>query len=299
MTETVNPPCLTPLGDYAFLAVEGERATQFLQGQLTCDLRQSGAGHVIPGAWCTVKGRVACSFLLWQPEPSRVLLRLRADLVDSTTALLLKYGVFSRIVVGDPGLACIGLLAAPDGTGLPGLGPCGERHSLRAIDDALLLHREPALGLFELWVPRASSRRWTERLATGFATCDATAWRLALIRAGEAEVQAATAGLFLPQMLDYEARGAVSFRKGCYTGQEIVARTHYKGGVKRHLRHLAGEGSAPPPGSEIRAGERALGTVVESAPVVGARFEVLAVLGDEIAADAGLDCAGTKLGLPA
>lgn len=289
----------TPLEEYGFLAVIGDRAVQFLQGQLTCDLREAAVGRAIPGAWCTPKGRVDCSFLLWQPEPSRVLLRLRTDLLESTTGLLRKYGVFSRVVADDPGLACIGLLTPRDCANLAGLGPCAERHTLSAVDDALLLHREPASGLHELWVPQTSLPAWIDRLAAASTRCDADAWRLALIRAGEAEVQAATAGLFLPQMLDYEARGAVSFRKGCYTGQEIVARTHYKGGVKRHLRHLRGEGAAPAPGAEIRSGERAIGTVVESARTADRHFELLAVLGDEITPGLEMDCAGAKLGLPA
>ncbi len=289
----------TPLDAYGFLAVNGERAVQFLQGQLTCDLREASTGRVIPGAWCSPKGRVDCSFLLWQSGPSRVVLRLRADLLETATGLLRKYGVFSRVVIDDPGLACIGLLAPPDCTVLPGLGPCGERNALTGVDDSLLLHREPAAGLYELWLPRESLSARIDQLATCYARCASEAWRLALIRTGEAEVQAATAGLFLPQMLDYDARGAVSFRKGCYTGQEIVARTHYKGGVKRHLRHLRGEGAVPAPGTEIRSGERAIGTVVESVETANRHFELLAVLADEIAPGLHMECSGATLGLPA
>lgn len=299
MNEPAERPCLTPLEDYALLAVEGERATQFLQGQLTCDLREAGADRVIPGAWCTPKGRIACSFLLWQPSPTRVLLRLRADLVAATDALLRKYGVFSRVTVSDPGRVCIGLLATPGCPELPILGAPGERHSLRGLEGAQLLCRLPEAGLHELWVSRESAPGWIERLGAGFTRCSPAAWQLALIRAAEAEVQAATAELFLPQMLDYDTRGAVSFRKGCYTGQEIVARTHYKGGVKRHLRHLLGEGPMPPAGSDIRAGERTLGSLVACAPTGEGRFEALAVLSDEIDAAVALHAEGAKLGLPA
>ncbi|GIX30482.1 MAG: hypothetical protein KatS3mg124_0954 [Porticoccaceae bacterium] len=88
---------------------------------------------------------------------------------------------------------------------------------------------------------------------------------------------AATSGLFVPQMLNYQATGAVSFRKGCYTGQEVVARLQYRGKPKRWLHHLRLPGSAPPPpGAELTSPEGEAATVV-AAVADGDRLELLAV----------------------
>ena len=126
-------------------------------------------------------------------------------------------------------------------------------------------------------------------------------WRLALVRAGIAEIRSATCELFLPQMLGYDSDGRVSFRKGCYTGQEIVARTHYKGGVKRHLHRLEGRSEPPVPGTALEFRGQSAGTVVESAVSGEGTCEVLAVLADDLAADAAgtpFVAAGTEFHLP-
>ena len=123
-----------------------------------------------------------------------------------------------------------------------------------------------------------------EKLASQLPVGAVNDWRLALVRTGAAEIQHATVDQFLPQMLGYDTSGAVSFRKGCYTGQEIIARTHYKGSVKRRLQRLGGAGAAcPPVGSALlhRDGGRAVGSVVESAMDGESRFELLAVLTEE------------------
>lgn len=293
--ETRNPmnPGFTPLAEYAFLAVDGAKAAEFLQGQLTCDLRQAGSGHVLRGAWCSPKGRVLCSLLVWQPEPARVLLRLREDLADDTAAQLQRYGQFSRVRIARAPLGCIGLAGAvPDAPAEGSVQPEG---------DGFVVARDAAGERQELWVPLESVDGWVARLWGPRERITPGSWTLARLRAGDAEVQAATRELFLPQMLGYDANGTVSFRKGCYTGQEVVARAHYRGGVKRHLAHLRGEGPPPAPGSELLAGERKAGTVVESAPCDGG-FELLAVLTDEVI-DAGAQglctAAGEPLGLPA
>ena len=85
------------LDDYAFLQVEGAKALPFLQGQLTCNVQDATPAGVLPGAYCTPKGRVIASFLLWARSPDSVLLRLRADIADDTATVLGKYAALSRV----------------------------------------------------------------------------------------------------------------------------------------------------------------------------------------------------------
>ena len=112
------------------------------------------------------------------------------------------------------------------------------------------------------------------------------------LRTGSAEVVAETTDMFIPQMLNLDALGYISFKKGCYTGQEIVARAHYRGAVKRRMHHLQLSTTAlPTPGDAIQDSEgKAIGNIASAARVDDETIEVLAVLGDKYA-----DCSEVKI----
>ncbi len=278
------PPCFMTLDAFGFLELEGARSVEFLQGQLTCDLRQASGTHAIAGAWCTPKGRVICSLVAWPRRTDSVLLRLQADLLHSTAEQLARYAALSRVHITPAAVSCIGLLGTINAhlqhLGLTGPLAAGDAQS---IEGGALLRRDAAGERHELWVEQEAMAEWLGRLRAILPEGNANDWRLALVRAEDAEVEAATRQLFLPQMLGYDRDERVSFRKGCYTGQEIVARTHYKGGVKRHLHRLIGIGDPPPPGSALEHAGQSAGTVVGSACSGEGRCEVLAVLSDEFA----------------
>ena len=276
------------LPEYGFAAIEGANACQFLQGQLSCNVPEAAADRVLPGAYCTIKGRVISSFLVWRPAPERIILRMRADILDSTIAVLGKYGVFSRVKIAHarPALCCIGLLGSNLQAALApwfAAWPAAAR-AVTVHDDMYLVRRDEQGEALELWVEAEHLEEVIGALAQRLSIAGSGDWHLALVRSGAAEICELTRDQFLPQMLGYEHSGALNFRKGCYTGQEIVARTHYKGTLKRHLQRFEYHADeAPLPGEELRevSSERLAGTIVEVAPSAAGSWELLAVVADD------------------
>jgi folate-binding protein YgfZ len=276
---------LVPLPDYRLLALAGPDGAGFLQGQLTCDVNAVTETLSSPAAHCTPKGRMLTSFQLARRGAALFWLRLRADLADGTARQLGKYLVFSKaklrpldeqLVVGLYGAQAAAALREAYGT-LP-----SGRYGTANLDDGLLLQLDDAGLQFECWLPPERALALWQQCRGRFAPAGGDFWRWLRIRAGRAELCAATAEQFIPQMLNYHLLGAVSFSKGCYTGQEIVARAHYRGQVKRHLLRAEIDGQPPAPGAELRdARGRAAGQVVEAVASAAGRAELLAVSGAE------------------
>lgn len=266
------------------LAVRGSDASKFLQGQLTCNLNYLGPNASSLGARCTPKGRMQSSFRIVQHQDG-YLLAMAAELLDAQLADLKKYAVFSKatlthdtshwvrfgIVQGE------GLLTEL-GVELP-----AEANAVANLDGALFIRISPQRA--EAWVGVEQAEAFQARLATALPQASVQAWLLGQVRAGLGQVFGATRELFIPQMINLQAVGGVSFKKGCYTGQEIVARMQYLGKLKRRLYRLAlAEGELPPPGAPLFAPVHAtaVGEVVMAAPA-DAGFELLAVLqGDAV-----------------
>lgn len=276
---------IVPLSHYGLLAVEGIDAEKFLQGQITCSAVEVSTTLSSPGAYCTVKGRVVTSFQLMRVGADRFLLRMRRDLLDSAAQTLSKYIVFSKAkLTRADDLIGIGL-HGPNAAALVreffDATPAGINATITAAG-GFALQRDEAGTWFECWLPQpAAQELWKSGLAKGSAAGTAY-WHWLSIRAGLAEVSAASADTFIPQMLNYHLTGAVNFKKGCYTGQEIVARAYYRGQVKRHLIRATLNGPAPAVGAAITdAGGRALGSVVNSVATAAGSAELLGVCGGD------------------
>jgi tRNA-modifying protein YgfZ len=274
---------ITPLALYGVLEAHGPDSTKFLQGQLTCDVQAVGPTRSTPGAYCTQKGRMLSSFQLLQREDDHLWLRMRADLIANTAATLGKYSVFSKVKLA-PRTDIIGFgVHGPDAAALL-LELCGSvpegLDATLSVGDTLLLRR--ADDWFECWLPASAAADFWHRAAPRAAPAGTAYWRWLVLRSGFGEVSAATAELFIPQMLNYHLNGAVNFQKGCYTGQEIVARTHYRGQVKRHVQLVHCDAAeAPQPGTEVwGAAGNAIGNVVDSARADDRYCELLAVIAD-------------------
>lgn len=261
-------PALAPLTDRGVLRVSGADADKLLQGQLTCDLQALAPGATSPGALCDTKGRMFSSFLAHRGGDQEILLVMHHGLVETTRQTLGKYAPFYKVELEDASDQWRALgIHSPD--------PCGlvtargeDCHCLR-LDD----HRALVL------VPTARAQALWTALRADLAPLGEPDWERQEIAAGRGEVRSETTGVFIPQMLNLQHIGGVSFRKGCYTGQEIVARMHYLGKLKRRMYRLAlAAEPAPAPGTPIEnESGKEVGTVV-MAVADGGETQMLAVL---------------------
>ena len=272
----------TVLNHEALLAVRGPDAAKFLQGQLTCNLDYLDERTSSLGARCTPKGRMISSFRILQ-DGDGYLLALASELLEAQLADLKKYAVFSKSTLTDESASWVrfglndGDNALTDlGLNLPAEGDSVARH------DKLIAIRLPG-GRAELWAPAEQAANLHSRLATQLREAPLNDWLLGQVRAGIGQVFGATRELFIPQMINLQAVGGVSFKKGCYTGQEIVARMQYLGKLKRRLQRLSLAGAElPAVGSELFSPVHgsSVGEVVLAA-TAEAGIELLAVLQED------------------
>ncbi|KJH83504.1 YgfZ/GcvT domain-containing protein [Stutzerimonas stutzeri] len=282
------------------LAVRGPDASKFLQGQLTCNLNYLDAHHSSLGARCTPKGRMQSSFRIL-PEGDGYLLAMDRELVPTQRADLAKYAAFSKSKLYDESTEWVRFgLSGGDGA-LFSLGLDLSQTANQVIAEHGLIAVRLSDGRAELWTRAVDAETTRLRLTAQLREASIERWLLAQIRAGVGQVVAGTRELFIPQMINLQALGGVSFKKGCYTGQEIVARMQYLGKLKRRLYRLAAESAeaeVPAPGLELYSPVHgsSVGEVVLAAAAEGT-LELLAVLQEDAAAD-GRVFLGSPDGLP-
>jgi folate-binding protein YgfZ len=257
---------LRALSGFSLLACSGPDAGSFLQAQTMNDVRALAPGRWQWNGWLNPKGRLICLFALWQ-RAEHDYLALLPDFPAAELQPLLQRYVFRsklRLQVEQATVVAGSLAAASRELAAP-------RDLVRPFDGGCCFDFGGEQMQRSLWLLPADSAK----LATD-AALDA-AWRLADLAHGLPRLDASQREAWTPQMLSLQRLGAFSLSKGCYPGQEIVARTHYLGQAKRELARLCGAGLQP--GTTVSAGDgRALGTVV-SASHDGT--EALAVLSAE------------------
>ncbi|MGY4662544.1 folate-binding protein YgfZ [Pseudomonas chlororaphis] len=271
------------------LAVRGPDASKFLQGQLTCNLNYLSDSQSSLGARCTQKGRMQSSFRILL-ESDGCLLAMATELLEPQLADLKKYAVFSKAKLSDESALWARFGLGNADTLLAGLGlELPPEDGAVARNDGLIAIRVSA-DRTELWAPADQAEVLREKLAAQLPEGDLNQWLLGQIRAGIGQVMPATRELFIPQMLNLQAIGGVSFKKGCYTGQEIVARMQYLGKLKRRLYRLAlNAEELPAPGTPLFSPTHgsSIGEVVIAARAEQ-NIELLAVLQAEAAEDGNL-----------
>jgi len=237
------------LSRYGLLAVTGADARAFLHAQLTNDIANLAPDRAALAGWCTAKGRLLASLLVI-PRGEGFLLQLARDLAPAIAKRLSMYVLRSKVKVADQSDAWAQYGVWDAGLKLAGVAWEGDVVTVR-VDDGRFLRIGPA-GKFSPAVTKPEE-----------------AWTLEEIRAGRPLISAATQDRFVPQMVNFEALGAVSFQKGCYPGQEVVARAQYRGEVKRRMVRVQ-----VPAGTELKPGQEFNGGVVLDSAV----GEALAVM---------------------
>ena len=250
------------LSHNALLSITGDDAAAFLHAQFTNDVQALGVGEAQWNGWCSPKGRLLATFLLLR-RPDEFLLVLPAELAASIAKRLAMFVLRSKVKIADVSerYARRGIIASRS-----------EPQPMRVMDEdgAIVVGLEPGRFIALLAPEKASPANTT-----------ADAWELASIHAGVPVITAATQEAFVPQMANFELVGGVSFKKGCYPGQEIVARTQYRGILKKRmaLAHVAGS-ERPTPGESVYSGafgDQSAGTIVNAAPAPEGGFDALVV----------------------
>ncbi|GAB2799749.1 tRNA-modifying protein YgfZ [Halomonas shantousis] len=274
---------LAPLPHLRVLEIDGADAKPFLQGQTSAQVDLADGTFAPLTAFCSAKGRMQANAQLMQVAPERYWLILDASLAVSLHEHLGKFAVFYKlaITVRDD-IALLGLI----GRDAPALletrldmvptGQWGMRHTAGYIATR---HPGP-LPRFLIGTPQDEAAALWDRLASSATPVGNAVWQLHDIQAGLAWVSKPHQDAYLPQMVNWEALGGVSFRKGCYTGQEVVARAHFRGQVKKRLMRGQLEGSElPAPGTSVEDNSgKALGEVFCAAIDAYGQAEILAVV---------------------
>ncbi|MBP1128306.1 folate-binding protein YgfZ [Pseudomonas sp. PvP025] len=273
-----------PLSHEGVLAVRGADAAKFLQGQLTCNLNYLSDTQASLGARCTQKGRMQSSFRIVL-QGDGVLMAMATELLEPQLADLKKYAVFSKSRLTDESAAWVrfGLANADKALSSLGLDLPDDTDSVASTDALIAIRVSPARA--ELWAPAEHAEAVRSHLAAQLDEAGLNEWLLGQIRAGIGQVMPQTRELFIPQMLNLQAVGGVSFKKGCYTGQEIVARMQYLGKLKRRLYRLSLDATqTPEPGTALFSPSHgsSIGEVVIAAKA-DLSIELLAVLQAEAA----------------
>lgn len=282
----------SPLPDLGILAVSGKDAAKLLQGQTTCDIMGLPPGQTTLGALCNPKGRAVSVFRVLRAE-DRIYLLLPTDLLETVQQRLQRYVLRDDVTLVDEtwnwtSFGLVGENAADvlQKMGLPLLTQENEAEGQGSFYTRFYAIRVPGAQTFSrllVLVDAAKSASMCRFLeGHGLVRQEPGRWVLENIRAGLPTVSSATAGEFVPQMLNLDVLGGISFNKGCYTGQEIIARAHYLGNLKRRMVRLAGMGEElPTPGDNIQSvdtEEGGSGMVVCSAGDGEGGFELLAVV---------------------
>ena len=262
---------VTPLGHLGVIAVQGDDAASFLQGQLTQDFAQLGPAQARLAAYCTAKGRMLASFVGFRRADGEILLVTSRDALAPTHKRLSMFVLRAKAKLRD----------ASDEFDLYGAaGPAAESlasslsepWSRAEVGSATAVALYPADGQRRiLWMAPAR-----DAVPPG-PSLSAELWSWGDVRSGVATITAPVVEAFVPQMLNYESVGGVSFKKGCYPGQEVVARSQFRGTLKRRA-YLAHSQQPLHAGQEVfheSDADQPCGTVAQAAPAPGGGWDAI------------------------
>jgi len=274
---------VVPLTHLGTLRASGEDASAFLHNLMSNDIKKLELHRAHWNSFNSPKGRMLASFLVWR-DGSDFLLQLSADLLAAMHKKLGMYVLRSKVRLTDvtPDCAAIGLAGPAVATALDAAGLALPPEAMSVSQGAIQVIRIDAARV-EVIAPVAQAGDiWKKFVGAGAIPAGTAAWRWLDIRAGIPLITQATQDEFVAQMLNFELIGGVSFQKGCYPGQEIVARTQYLGKLKKRmfLAHVD-TNEAPAAGQDLYApdfGDQSCGKVVAVSPAPEGGFDLLAVV---------------------
>lgn len=271
---------LAPLAQFGLIRASGEDAATFLHNLFSNDVQHLGRERAERCGFCSPKGRLMADFLVWR-EDNDYLLQLSADIHPAILKKLGMYVLRSKVKLSDAGedFVLLGVAGSGAVTAIKSLGaeiPAAPLGTARfGGGTAIRLDGQRYL----LAVRQESASSLWDKLAAQARPVGTPAWRWLEIEAGIPHITLPTQDEFVPQMANLELLGGVSFTKGCYPGQEVVARTKYLGKVKRrtYLAHV--DGGCPQPGTDLFSPdlpEQSCGKIIEAAPSPSGGCEILA-----------------------
>lgn len=271
------PSAPLPLSHLGVLAVRGVEARKFLQGQVSQDVQGLRDDRVEWAGLHNPQGRTLALLRLVPQGPTDVLCILPRELLSETLLALRKYLLRAKAVLGDESATwrITGLAADIESSAAPAATLATQPGSARQEADRILWrHASDGRIIMLQRLTTATESPPTDESAAAQAALD---WQRADIAAGLPELTLRTHGQFVAQMLNLDALGGISFNKGCYTGQEVIARAHYRGRVKRRAqRFVLPPGTLPEPGEAVSLSDGRSAEVLLAAPVA-AGIEILAV----------------------
>ncbi len=271
------------LDHWGLIRASGSDAASFLHGQLTSGFNDLRGNELRLAGFCSAKGRLQASFFAWRSGPDEFLLACHRSVLAATLKRLSMFVMRSKCKLGDAGSDQLDAASRLRCSGL--VGPSAERaHAAAgfdrqtawqqtAIGGGYLLGLPASVGISRaVWVgPAGSSAPGAAGPAMSTDAAPALTldhWRWLEVRSGIPMIEAETADQFVPQMVNFEIVGGVDFQKGCYPGQEVVARSQYRGTVKRRMFVFDAAGVCTP-GQEVYHSSDAAqpaGLVVNAAP---------------------------------
>lgn len=278
------------LTDWGLMRAQGADAASFLHGQLTQDVQQLDPCRARLAGYCTAKGRLLASLLVWRGGNDEFLLACSADVLPATLKRLSMYVLRAKCKLSDAGdaLALYGLAGPAASAWLGGQAPAAA-WQCSAVAGGQAIRLPDVAG-----VPRYLLAVAADAPTPALPALPAEAWAWLEVMSGVPRIVAATVEHFVPQMVNFELIGGVNFQKGCYPGQEVVARSQYRGTAKRRA-FVFEPAAAALAGQEVfhsADAEQPAGLVVNAATWAGSQRALVEV---KLAA---LDAGSLHLGAP-
>jgi folate-binding protein YgfZ len=268
---------VAPITDLGLIALDGEESASFLHTQLTNDVEHLGQGEARLAGYCSPKGRLLASFLMWRNETT-IFLQLPRDIQAAVQKRLSMFVLRAKTKLSDAS-------ELPANQVVLGLGGGLAEAALQTWFDALpaqpfskldhplgtLIRVADAFGAprYQWLLSADTAQNVVPELADKLNVGANDAWHLSEIHAGIPQIGKATQEQFVPQMINFELLGGVNFKKGCYPGQEIVARSQYLGKLKRRTTLVSIPDVSAAAGQEVFATadpEQPCGMIVNAAP---------------------------------